>query len=177
MKNQTPARHASSSSASMGARPPVRTVYLIAQVHHALRMRMESALRPHNLTLVQYMILDLLANRHGLSSADLSRRFFVTPQTMGEMIASLERRDLIAREKDPANRRVLRVELAREGRQLLEDCTVEIEAIEAATVSEIEGKDLDSMRTILGALLARLRQDASQHGIENETIFLHPADV
>ncbi len=177
MKNQTPVRHATSRNAPPSAQPPVRTVYLIAQVHHALRMRIEAALRPHNLTLIQYMILDLLAHHHGLSSADLSRRFFVTPQTMGEMIGSLERRDLIVRAKDPANRRVLRVELTGEGKRLLQDCTVEIEAIEAATVSEIEGKDLDALRATLSLLLSRVHQHDSRDELDEDIVFGHPADA
>jgi DNA-binding MarR family transcriptional regulator len=155
----------------------MRTVYLVTQVHHALRMRIEAALRPHNLTLVQYMILDLLAHRHGLSSADLSRRFFVTPQTMGEMIASLERRDLIVRAKDPANRRVLRVELTPDGTRLLAECAGEIDAIEAATASELEGKDLDALRAILGTLLARLRPHDNGREIDDDLDFHRPANA
>ena len=96
----------------------IGTLYLISYTFHASRTQLERALRKYNLTGIQFTILDILSHRTGQSSADLSRRFFVTPQTMGEMVTGLERRGLIQRVENPKNRRVLQTYLTSEGQRL-----------------------------------------------------------
>jgi DNA-binding MarR family transcriptional regulator len=121
-------------------------IYLLARIFYAMRQRTEDALKPHNLTPMQFTILASLKSWNGLSSAELSRRFGVTPQTMGEMIGNLERRSLIARVQDPANRRALRLSLTRAGEQLLDACEAAMQAVEAEMFADISPRDMESLR-------------------------------
>src|SRR3954462_11866600 len=57
-------------------------IYLIARVFYEMHGRTERALAPQNVTALQFTILSTLHRCEGLSSAELSRRFKVTPQTM-----------------------------------------------------------------------------------------------
>ncbi|GIX15218.1 MAG: hypothetical protein KatS3mg118_3177 [Paracoccaceae bacterium] len=76
------------SSARSFARPRrPRTIFLLHQAAQSVRSRLEARLRPLGVTGIQYTILAMVAARPGLSSAELSRRFFVTPQTMNETVA------------------------------------------------------------------------------------------
>lgn len=111
--------------------PRSRTIYLIAMVHHALRAtRLEPALKPLGVTPLQYTILTVIEAHPGLSSAQLSRRFYVTPQTMGQVLAGLAARGLLRRREDPDNRRVLLVQVTAKGRKLIDACSREIAPIE-----------------------------------------------
>jgi DNA-binding MarR family transcriptional regulator len=101
---------------------------------------------------MQFTILDSLRRWNGLSSAELSRRFRVTPQTMGEMIGNLERRALIARVQDPANRRALRLSLTQEGGQILDNCEAAMEAIEAEMFEQMSPRDVEALRGRLRVL-------------------------
>ena len=127
-------------------------IYLLARIFYAMRQKSEDALRPHNLTPMQFTILDSLKRWNGLSSAELSRRFRVTPQTMGEMIGNLERRALIARVQDPSNRRALRLSLTCAGEQLLAACDVEMRAIEAKMFGQMSNRDLEALKSRLRTL-------------------------
>lgn len=134
------------------------TLYLLHQTSQALRSRLEHALRPLGLTGLQYTILGLLDRHEGLSSADLSRRFFVTQQTMNQVIAGMTKRGLIDRTASEANRRILRMTLSAEGRALLVQSEVIADAIELEALEGVPSGDLAQMRGHLRFLLRQLRR-------------------
>lgn len=113
------------------------TLYLVKRLELAIRARMDEELRPLGLTTPQFTALTVLRHRDGLSSAQLARRSFVTPQTMNEMVRALERNGHLERHRDPANRRVLLIALTPSGRDLLERCDPLISAIEAEMLGAI----------------------------------------
>jgi DNA-binding MarR family transcriptional regulator len=113
------------------------TLYMVKRLELVIRARMDVALRPFGLSTVQFTALTALRARDGLSSAQLARRSFVTPQTMNEMVHSLERRGLIARRQAPGNRRVLLLTLTDSGQELLAQCDPLVEAIEREMLAAI----------------------------------------
>ena len=127
-------------------------VYLFARIFYEMRSRTEEALKPHGLTPIQATILGTLERWPGLSSAELSRRFGVTPQTMGEMVANLERRNLVVRTQDPGNRRALRLNLTGEGRRMVELCNVATLAVEKDMFSAFTPKEVAELNRQLGRL-------------------------
>jgi DNA-binding MarR family transcriptional regulator len=93
--------------------------YALKRAQHALRLRMDEALRPLSLTTPQYAVLSAVEAEAGISSAQLARAAFVTPQTMQGILANMERDGMIARLPDPLHGRILRSELTPEGRAIL----------------------------------------------------------
>ncbi len=141
------------------------TSYLLANVHHALRARLEAALKPANITPLQFTILEVLAaHEEGATSADLSRRFFVTPQTMGETIANLVRRGLVDRAGQPGDRRVLTIFLTKLGRETIRLGEAELRRIEAEVFANLAPADLAALRRLLGAAVQRIREDRGPAG-------------
>jgi DNA-binding MarR family transcriptional regulator len=120
-----------------GEPEPPLTIYLVKQLELVVRALMDEALRPRGLTTLQYTALSVLRRRGKLSSAQLARRSFVTPQSMHEMVLGLERGGLLMRERDQTNRRVLLIELTARGRQLVAEC--------APLVREFEHRALETM--------------------------------
>lgn len=113
------------------------TLYLVKQLEMVVRALMDDALRPHGLTTLQYTALTVLERKGKLSSAQLARRSFVTPQTMHEMVLWLERRELVQRVRDENNRRALLISLTPQGHEVVTTCT--------AIVQSFEQRVLDSM--------------------------------
>jgi DNA-binding MarR family transcriptional regulator len=107
-----------------------RLSYVIARLDRAIRRGIEERLAPHGLSVSQYTALSVLRNRPGLSNAQLARRTFVTPQSMNEVIASLEDAKLIRRDVDRNHRRILRARLTARGNRLFERLDAEIGALE-----------------------------------------------
>ena len=71
-----------------------RTLYLIKRAEIEATSRMAKALEQHGVTPIQFTVLYFVDNDKGdLSSAQLSRRFSMTPQSMNELMGVLERRN------------------------------------------------------------------------------------
>lgn len=150
------------SNAAPGHAPRARTVYLIATVYHALRAtRLEPALKPLGITPLQYTIMTVVESNEGLSSAQLSRRFYVTPQTMGQVLAGLEERGFLRRREDPENRRVLLVSLTAKGRKLVDDCGRVIASIEAEIFHAPDNPETVALREQLQQVANYLRQNTT----------------
>lgn len=153
------ARPAAASGPSADASKPPASwgmIYLLARIFYAMRHRTEDALKPYNLTPMQFTIMSTMSRFQGLSSAELSRRFRVTPQTMGEMIGALERRGLVVRAQDPANRRALRLDLTPEGVRLFHVCEAVMQEVEASMFEDMSPREQDALRARLVGLHARL---------------------
>ncbi len=113
------------------------TLYLVKRLELVIRALMDDALRPLGLTTLQYTALSVLAGRGPLSSAQLARRAFLRPQTMHEMVLTLEKRGLLARERHEGNKRILLATLTGKGRALLAECGPAVQEIECALLAEL----------------------------------------
>ena len=131
----------------MNGRP--RLLYLIKRVELGERARLEDVLRPHGLTVAQYTALSSLQVRDNLSSAQLARRSFVTPQAMNQMVAALEREGIIRREPDPDNRRILRTTLTDRGKEVLRSCDEAVDALERQMLGKLSAAEVDDLRRAL----------------------------
>ena len=124
--------------ASESERDEPLTLYLVKRLELVVRSLMDDALRPRGITTLQFTALSVLTRQGRMSSAALSRRSFVTPQSMNEMVLWLERHGLVERERDPSNRRVLLIRPTDEGRRTVAECT--------EIINKFEERVLDDMR-------------------------------
>ncbi len=131
--------------------PPanMRSLWLLMHASHSMRMRIESALKPSGLTGLQMTVLNMLKNRGGASSAELSRRFFKTPQAMGQLLSPLLDRGLIQRAEDPDNRRVLRLTLTEAGRKAYASGDVAMRRVEREVFAGFSDEALSTLRAAL----------------------------
>ena len=82
-----------------------RLSYLVRQAQLATYQRLDRALRGFGLTPAQYTVLAILSRRgESLSSAALSRRLGVSPQSANEIVASLNALGLVRRTEGAENR-------------------------------------------------------------------------
>ncbi|MEU3892311.1 MarR family transcriptional regulator [Streptomyces sp. NPDC029041] len=126
-----------------------RIVYLIRRAERAIRARLDVIVRQHGLTTPQYTTLSVLKVRDGLSSAQLARRAFVTPQAMNEIIIKLERDGLIQRYTTPAHRKTLHCELTPKGSAIFDACDRDCADIEALFVAGMDADEISHMRALL----------------------------
>ena len=135
-----------------------RLLYLIKGLEMAERARLEEVLRPLGVTLHQYTVLSLLERREGLSSAQLARRHFVTPQAMHQLIATMERDRLIERRSDEANRRILRAWLSERGAEVLRSCHEVVDGLEERMLSALTPDEAVMFGRMLERCLAALSE-------------------
>lgn len=128
-----------------------RVGYVLKRTQHALRTRMDAALRPLGLTTPQYAVLSTVERAPGISNAALARAAFVTAQSMQGIVANLARDGLIARKADPDHGRILRSLLTAEGRVVLARAHAAVNAVDSAMTAGMSAAETAR----LAALLAR----------------------
>ena len=104
-------------------------IYMVGRVNQGIRREMRARLSDCELSVAEYTTLSVLAARPELSNAQLARRALVTPQSMIEILAQLERRKLVQRAVDPAHGRILRATLTPKGHEVLAIATPEVAAL------------------------------------------------
>ncbi|WP_344972811.1 MarR family winged helix-turn-helix transcriptional regulator [Salinactinospora qingdaonensis] len=136
--------------------PEPRIIYLVKRVELIARAQLDQITREHGLTTPQYTALSVLRAQPGLSAAQLSRRSFVSPQAMTEMVGALETKGMISRHPDPENRRVLRAYLTDDGRAALEACDRGADLLEEHMLRDVTPQDTTALRRALSACASGL---------------------
>jgi DNA-binding MarR family transcriptional regulator len=131
-----------------------RTVYLIKRIETEVTDQMNKALSDFGITLSQFIVLNFVNdNQTDLSSAQLSRRFKMTPQSMNETVSLLQSKELIIKNADVENRRILRISLTEKGLDILTQCNNAIDDVEKELFSTLSESELDILRLLIGSIL------------------------
>lgn len=138
------------------ARPGLSLLYMVKQVELAIRGHLDEMLKPAGITALQYTALTVLERRDDLTSAELARRSFVTPQSMTDLVKGLERRGLIARRRDAAHGRRLLMSLTPLGRSLLKTYEDRARDLEERMTAGVSRADRERLRDLLNRCRAAL---------------------
>lgn len=111
--------------------------YVLKQAAAALRSAMDATLRPLSLTVPQYVCLELLEQKPGLSNAELARAAFVTRQSMNLVLRGLQDRGLLTRSDVADHGRARPTDLTATGRRLLHRASVAVRTIERQMFSPL----------------------------------------
>jgi len=134
---------------------PVSTIYLLKRAELAVRGCVEVALGAVELTPSQYFILFLVKCGEATSSAELARAMGVLPQSMTELISPLEKRGAIDRRPDPANNRILRIEVTATGERLFAKGTDVAMRIERELLEGFDARELKAVNRFFAELTAK----------------------
>ncbi len=131
-----------------------RTVYLIKRIETEVTAQMNKALSDFGITLAQFIVLNFVNdNQSDLSSAQLSRRFKMTPQSMNETVSLLQTKEFIIKNADVENKRILRISLTEKGSSILEQCNSAIDEVENELFATLSESELDTLRLLIGSIL------------------------
>ena len=136
---------------------PARTSYLIRQAQLITFVHVTNCLREYRITPMQYTLLSFSRRNGDLSSADLARRFGITPQSMNEAISTLQRKRLVSRKEAAEHRRIQRISLTPEGSKLLKQCDRKIDAMEKKLFLALSPEEIEALRTTLRKFIGSIR--------------------
>jgi len=141
------------------ARTYPRATYLIKELERAVRARIDTIVQPLGLTAIQYTALSVLARHPGMSSADLARRSFVSPQAANELVSALRDRGLIRRRVDRDGGRALGIFLTQRGERSLSACDELVDSLEADLFRGIARRDEAQFRATLRTCRHAIREE------------------
>ena len=128
-------------------------MYLVRRLQLLEQDIIEDVLRPLGLTAGQSTALSLLGHRDGLSSAQLARRFGVSPQSMTDVIKALEDKRLIWRREADTNHRILRITLTSAGRKCIDACEELVGCAEEQLFAALNKTEIATLRDLLGRVV------------------------
>jgi DNA-binding MarR family transcriptional regulator len=121
-------------------------LYLVGRIDRVVRRHINDAVKARGLSVNQYTTLSVLDRRSGLSNAQLARRALVSPQSMNEVLLTLERRGLVRRRAHPEHGRILQTRLTAKGRRLLAACDLEVRQVEARMIGDLSPAEQAALR-------------------------------
>lgn len=114
---------------------------LVSSIHHNSAM-----LKKHyGLTGPQSEALRILDSEGSISSAELSRKLYVTPSNITGIIDRLEKKELVERIRKPEDRRVSLVALTDKGHMLYQSLPA---SIEGKLISGLHDMDVENISTL-----------------------------
>jgi MarR family 2-MHQ and catechol resistance regulon transcriptional repressor len=99
----------------------VRAYVKLMRASRSVLARIEPTLAARGLTPTQLGVLEALLHKGAMTHRELGRKVLTSAGNMTDVVDKLERRELVRRMRDPADRRAVRVELTGPGRELIEE--------------------------------------------------------
>ena len=133
----------------------------------AMHRRSDAALAgKEGVTVDQFVVLAVLAEEDRITQQTLARRTSSDPNTIGAMLALLERRRLIERRTHPTDRRARSVVLTRRGHRTLARLRVRSEGVRRRLERLFNPKETRTLIECLGRIERQLAAD-TENGHRN----------
>jgi DNA-binding MarR family transcriptional regulator len=126
-----------------------RTLLLVRLLQIKEANSMAAALAGCDLTPAQFQVLSVMSHRATWSTATMARRLLVSPQSMNETMAALEKKRLITRQESKDDRRTLNIHLTALGTRVLEKADREIDRVEQQLFGAFSPAELLVFRSCL----------------------------
>lgn len=133
-----------------GSRSANEAVRALVRTHDVILTFANEAMSRHRLSPTARQALGAL-DGHGaaLSPGEVADRLLLTPASITSLLDTLERRGLVTRAPDPADRRRVLVEITAAGRALVDQFVPEAVALQTAVMSGLSEADRRHLVTLL----------------------------
>lgn len=129
---------------------------LVHEVAHLLRTHIDRRVEPYNLTRAKWLALGVLDRRDGITQTELADYLELDKSTIGRLLDRLEERGFIRREKDPNDRRIFRIFIAKTAYPVLTELEQVADGVRAQALSGISEEDNEKLLALLGQVKKNL---------------------
>jgi DNA-binding MarR family transcriptional regulator len=120
-------------------------IVLLSDIARMVRTLADARARDHGMTRAQWMILVRLDRQAGMSQNELASLIEVEPITVGRLIDRLERRGMVERCPDPADRRIWRLRLTPAAQPMLKKIAKARAELNEILTAGVPQKDLQTL--------------------------------
>jgi DNA-binding MarR family transcriptional regulator len=146
---------------------------VLSQLIHRFA-RSGSLLEPHDhggvrVSLSEVLALGELTTSAGVSQQELAERLGLEKSTVSRLVAGLESRGWLTRDRDPANRRFARLDLTRAGQAVADRIGRELHEHHRALFSALTAEEREALAVGLTALARVIDEHAARFGHVHDT--------
>jgi DNA-binding MarR family transcriptional regulator len=130
---------------------PSYVIHKVAQ--HGQRV-LADALAPHQLALPHFAVLNALRDLGPLAQHELADHLHIHASHLVRHLDETERRELVRRERDPGDRRRLRVAITPAGDALIAELAPAVDRAEQATLRALSPAERETLTALMARVLA-----------------------
>jgi MarR family transcriptional regulator, organic hydroperoxide resistance regulator len=127
-----------------------------------IQQDLASSLKEMNVTGPQFYILYLLSASEGTKSTELADKLDVKPSAITVMIDRLLKNNFVIRERDEKDRRIVKLKLTSEGREVFEKGKAKRREIFSKYLAYLDEEDVDQLVTIYEKLAAAVENNTEE---------------
>ncbi|HLG77003.1 MAG TPA: MarR family transcriptional regulator [Ktedonobacteraceae bacterium] len=148
----------------MKVQPEDTIGFVIAQTHRNIDAALTEVLRsccqmynkPYEITVAQWGLLYLLSQHDGLPIGVISQQRHVDAPVVTNVVTRLEHIGLVERQHDQQDRRVVKVYLTQEGKDIMRVLPLSVEAFYQSLIRDISEQELQLVKGVLRHLVANV---------------------
>ena len=153
---------------SMTAEGPVRVdiepylerIFLgLRNISHISSIYSKYLQKHFDITSSQLLFLRALDKEDGLSAGEIGRRIFIKPGTITGIVDRLEKKELVVRNRQTKDRRVINVHITENGRRLVRIAPAPIQSRLAINLRNLPTEDLTMLTDNLDRLIRLMQAD------------------
>ncbi|WP_417250687.1 homoprotocatechuate degradation operon regulator HpaR [Celeribacter sp.] len=128
----------------------------LLRAREAVMDRMRPMLHEHDITEQQWRVIRVLHEEGPLDASSIAEQACILAPSLTRIIKTLEKRELIATSRDPADARRLMADLSAKGQDLIASITVQASNIYAGIEADMGAERIEGLLNELEFLLSRL---------------------
>jgi DNA-binding MarR family transcriptional regulator len=144
------------------SRIDVSTGYLVRKTFRAFTRSLEQRLSPHKVSMSMWFFLRVLWEQDGVAQKELADELGLTQATTVAAMDVMEKRGLIERRENNADRRRSDIFLTKEGHALKNRLLRYAVEVNSAAHEDMSARDLAQLRELLNRLIRSLNKDAAR---------------
>jgi DNA-binding MarR family transcriptional regulator len=125
----------------------------------ALRRKIIESMRKddlsHNLTLSQSEALRMIGVEEAKTMKDIAKALNITPPSATALIEEMERKELIVREKNIQDRRIVSIRLTKKAQKLFSQVCLRKKLILNRMLKKLSGQDRKTFERIIGIIISK----------------------
>jgi MarR family transcriptional regulator, organic hydroperoxide resistance regulator len=142
--------------------PPGRSVgYLVRQTHRAFTRALQARIAPSGVSIGMWFFLRALWQEDGISQRELSQRVGMMEPTTASALTNMERKGLVRRIRNRADRRIVNVFLTERGQALRRELLPLAAEVNEAALRGVSLNEVAQLRALLAKLRTRLGADTA----------------
>ncbi len=127
--------------------------FMLTQVEHEFRTRLQRALRQVELDIRQYSTLAYIAGGHLPTQHELADLLHLDPSQIVTLTKALAARGLLVRQTAPHDRRARVLVITTEGKRLYQRAAVLVQRVEEALTASLSRRDCHALKNLLDRTL------------------------
>ncbi|MBM7541835.1 DNA-binding MarR family transcriptional regulator [Amphibacillus cookii] len=116
-------------------------------------------LKNYSITTPQFIALQWLLEDGDLTIGELSNKINLAFSTTTDLVDRMEKNQLVERRRDTKDRRVVRIHLLPEGKEIIHEVIQKRQAYLSTVLADVSAENVDALHHVLDLLLEKMKWD------------------